>query len=347
MNNKILITGAGGYIGSVLIPLLLSAGNRITAVDTFWFGKSTLPTHKNLTILKCDTRIIPASAFVDVDIVIDMAALSNDPCGERFTKETWGINHHARLRTAKLSKWHGVKRYLMTSSCSVYGSQSGLLSESSPTNPLTEYAKANLATENALANLDDANFSITILRLSTLFGLSPRMRLDLVVNRMCFDAWKKKSIIINGDGSQHRPLLNVNEAANIIMLVIMACKKNVGGQIFNSGFNTSNYTITEIAEKICSVTEKVQGRIPEIIYSGAADKRTYQVNFDKLSSTISLPTPKPLEKHAEEIMRYMESSRLREDEWYNTLAWYTKKNIFGQCDGIALNHENEIGTEFL
>src|SRR5690554_5922241 len=175
----ILITGAGGYIGTSLVPALLLSGHRVIAVDTFWFGSRLLPQHPNLTCVNQDVRCMPADFLRGVDSVIDLAALSNDPCGETFSDATWEINHRARARTAQLAKQSGVRRYLLASSCSVYGFNADILDETSETKPLRSEEHANLAAEQDTLALNDNNFSATALRLATLFGFSPRMRLDL------------------------------------------------------------------------------------------------------------------------------------------------------------------------
>ncbi|KWT71003.1 UDP-glucose 4-epimerase [Hyphomicrobium sulfonivorans] len=214
-SKTILVTGAGGYIGSSLVPRLLESGKRVIAVDRYFFGSDKLADHPNLTKLRTDVRLLEPSAFRSVDAVIDLAALSNDPLGDLFTDETWEINHQARARNARLAKAAGVKRYVMPSSCSIYGffPPSQILDEDCTPNPLTVYAKANLAAEQDIRPLADDDFTVGVVRFSTLFGISPRMRFDLAVNGMTETAWRTGKLALMRDGTQWRPMIHVRDAA--------------------------------------------------------------------------------------------------------------------------------------
>ncbi|MCX7948454.1 MAG: SDR family oxidoreductase, partial [candidate division WOR-3 bacterium] len=178
MRKKVLVTGAGGYIGSVLVPKLLQRGYEVIAVDRFFFGKDKLKQTDGLYIVQEDVRFMKPDLLKGVDFVVDLVAISNDPTGERFNEATWQINYQARVRTAKLSKNMGVKRYILPSSCSIYGFQEEMVDEESPTNPLTTYAKANEKAEKDILPLADKDFVVVVLRQATVFGYSPRMRFD-------------------------------------------------------------------------------------------------------------------------------------------------------------------------
>ena len=183
---KVLVTGAGGYIGTTLVPALLARDFEVRAVDRYFFGQGLLPKHERLEIVKEDTRRIRPEHLKGIDVVVDLAALSNDPSGELFQQMTWDINCEARVRMATLAKQAGAKRYILPSSCSIYGfhDPAELLSEGSPTNPLTTYAKANEAAERGVIPLADERFCVVVARQATVFGYSPRMRFDLAINGM-------------------------------------------------------------------------------------------------------------------------------------------------------------------
>src|SRR5690554_7697831 len=277
MKQTILVTGAGGYIGTTLVPALLQSGYKVVAVDTFWFGQDLLATHPKLRCVQCDVRSLNADELRNVDCVIDLAALSNDPCGETYAEATWQINHQARVRTAHLAKQAGVQRYLLASSCSVYGFHADLLSETSTTQPLTTYAKANLAAERDTLALADDSFCASALRLATLFGVSPRMRLDLVVNSMCYSAWRHGEITVNGGGTQVRPLLHVMDAAEAFIRLLHPETTGTAGQIINIGRSDQNLQINAVAETIAQFHSATRDRSISIRHSGPQDVRSYQV----------------------------------------------------------------------
>src|SRR5579885_3286708 len=195
----VLVTGAGGYIGSVLVPKLLQNGYRVKAVDRFFFGEDKLPKHANLELVRADSRYLAPALFTNVDYVIDLVAISNDPSGELFSEATWQINHQSRANTALAAKTAGVKRYILPSSCSIYGFQNNIVDETSTTNPLTIYAKANEKAEHDVLRLADDSFIVTVMRQATVFGYSPRMRFDLAINGMVYGAWKNKVLPLMRD----------------------------------------------------------------------------------------------------------------------------------------------------
>src|SRR5258708_1039579 len=181
----------------------------------------------------------------DVHAVLDLASISNDPAGDLDPKRTMHINAEARARTAMLAKEMGAKRYILASSCSVYGRNSGTVDETSPTEPLTTYAKASLPAEKKSLPLADKNFSVTALRQGTLFGLSPRMRFDLVVNTMTLAFHRSKNISVTG-GVQWRPLVHVRDSARAFITVLEADPRIASGQVFNVGSTKQNYQIHEM-----------------------------------------------------------------------------------------------------
>ena len=201
MNSKtILVTGGAGYVGSILIPSLLKNNYCVKCLDRFFFGDEYLLSLKNdnLELIYDDIRWFDGKILDDVDVVLDLAALSNDPVGELNPKKTFEINHLGRSRVANLSKEHGVSKYILASSASVYGQQNSVADETAIVNPLTAYSKANRMAEIDTLKLNDENFSTTVLRFSSIYGISPRMRFDLAVNSIVLDLFNSGKIIIYG-----------------------------------------------------------------------------------------------------------------------------------------------------
>ena len=278
----VLVTGAGGYIGTTLTPMLLAAGHAVRAVDRFFFGRDLLPPRDGLEILVEDTRRLTPRHFEGVDGVIDLAAISNDPSGELFQEATWAINRDARIRCAQLAKTAGVERYILPSSCSVYGAQdaAAVVDEGARTNPLTTYAKANEMAEQGVLALADARFCVVALRQATVYGLSPRMRFDLAINGMTHGAWKTGKLPLMRDGSQWRPMLHVQDAARALMFVLGAEAKRVTGRIFNVGSAANNYQIGPLG----ALVRDTVPRDVDIEWYGDPDRRSYRVGFGRIEA---------------------------------------------------------------
>ena len=347
MKSHVLITGAGGYIGSTLVPILLADGYRVKAIDTFWFGYHLLPDHPQLNCLTIDTRDMQADVMQDIDVVIDLAALSNDPCGEAFAAATWQINHLARVRTATLAKQAGVRQYILASSCSVYGYHDEPRSETSTSNPLTTYAKANLAAETDTLAMATENFHVTALRLSTLFGVSPRMRLDLVVNSMCYSAWRHGEITINGGGSQRRPLLHVADLADCFACLLGIPSNQLNGNIINVGASNMNVTIDDIATGIAREFLELLSRRINLRHCGPQDLRSYQVDFSKIASLTAWHPKRTWKQEILPIIRFLEKCHPEDLRKCHTLDWYRSghleqhinRNIVGNSDPVLTDNK--------
>ena len=316
---SILVTGAGGYIGCVLVPRLLEAGWNVTAVDRFFFGGKRLPAHPNLTILRCDVRSLEPARFEGLDAVVDLAALSNDPLGDAFTAETWEINHQSRARNARLAKAAGVPRYVIPSSCSIYGffPPTEILSEDCPPNPLTIYAKANLAAEQDIRPLASKGFVVGIIRFATLFGVSPRMRFDLAVNGMTETAWRTGKLALMRDGTQWRPMIHVRDAARALEFMLDADADAINGKVFNAGSNDLNVQIRPLADRVAALVP----RAVEIDWYGDADTRSYRVAFDRITA-LGYKTTVSIEEGVLEIIDALEAKRLTRSLDTLTLDWY-------------------------
>jgi len=213
---RYLVTGGAGYIGVPLIEQLLEKGYKVTCLDRFFFGTETLSKlegESRLKLVQDDIRWFDPDLLKGVDVVIDLASLSNDPSGELKPAKTYDINYLGRLRVAKLSKEYGVKRYILASTCSVYGFHDKILTEEFSTNPLTTYAKAAVNAEKDILPLGDAGFTVVAPRFATVYGLAPRMRFDLAINAMVLRLQKTKKISVMRDGTQWRPFIHVRDVA--------------------------------------------------------------------------------------------------------------------------------------
>ncbi len=339
--SHILITGAGGYIGTTLVPIMLSKNHEVTAVDTFVFGRSFLPKHHKLNCFQADIRTISADIFESVDTVIDMAAMSNDPCGQAFETDTWEINHQARVRNARLAKDAGVKRYLLISSCSVYGSATGVLSESSETSPLTTYARANLAAERDILPLATQDYCVTALRLATLFGYSPRMRLDVAVNTMCYHAWRNGEIHIAGAGTQTRPLLHVGDAAEAISRISDASAKAVNSKVINIGNNQMNHTINDIGETVSKFFLDTEDKQVHLHHSGPQDLRSYWVNFSRLQSILHWTPGRTINHELHNVVTFLKSATQMDLKRCFTLDWYRHVGSRSTSDKQPIGHTDD------
>lgn len=338
--SKILVTGAGGYIGTVLVPMLLEEGYEVRALDRFFFGRELLPEHPRLETVFADTRQLVEAHLEDVDAVIDLAAISNDPSGELFQEATWAINHRARARNARMAKTMGVGRYILPSTCSVYGYQDAehVSHEDSPTNPLTTYAKANLAAEEEVLELADGSFCAVVLRQATVYGVSPRMRFDLAINGMTFGAWKTGKLPLMRDGSQWRPMVHVKDTAEAQMFMLAADHRAVSGQVFNIGSEENVYQIGPLGHV---VADAVPGEVA-IEWYGDPDHRSYRVSFDKVEA-VGWKAQREAEDGVEEIVSALESGATDKTtetitlEWYKTLSRFHELLKQVEIDGDLLD----------
>jgi nucleoside-diphosphate-sugar epimerase len=317
--NRVLVTGAGGYIGTVLVPMLLEQGYHVRAVDRFFFGRDLLPCHDRLETVVEDARRLRPEHFAGVDAVIDLVAISNDPSGELFQDATLAINRDARIACAKLAKAAGARRYVLPSSCSIYGFQEeGVITdETSPTNPLTTYARANEQAEQGVFPLADETFCVTVLRQATVYGLSPRMRFDLAINGMTYGAWKTGRLPLMRDGSQWRPMVHVTDTARAQMFMLTADADKVNGQLFNVGSEANTYQLGPLGERVAA-------RVPrdvEIEWYGDPDHRSYRVAFDKIEG-LGWRALKTAEDGVDEICAALEAGTLDKTVKTITLDWY-------------------------
>jgi len=320
----VLITGAGGYIGCKLVDYLQDKGYKIKALDRFFFGKERLQSvlkNSQIEFIEEDIRFFDPEILKDVEVVIDLAALSNDPTGELDPVKTWSINYLGRFRVATLAKFMGVKRYIFPSSCSVYGFQEEVVSETSPVNPLTTYAKANYKAEVDIKRLTDENYCVVILRFATVYGYSPRMRFDLAINGMVRGFFKNGKIPILRDGTQYRPFVHVMDVCKAIHLAIKADDEKVNGEIFNVGSNEQNVQIFELAQRVANAI----GVEFNYEWYGFPDHRSYRVNFNKIKKVLNFHPDYTIEDGAREVYEALKSGKLDPDDPATiTVEWYKR-----------------------
>ena len=316
---RVLVTGAGGYIGTTLVPMLLDEGYAVRAVDRFFFGRELLAPHGRLEVVVEDSRKLSPSHFDGVSAVIDLAAISNDPSGELFQEATREINCDARVRAARMAKEAGARRYILPSSCSIYGFQEDgvVADENTRTNPLTTYAWANERAERGVLPLADEGFCVVVLRQSTLYGLSPRMRFDLAINGMTFGAWKTGRLPLMRDGTQWRPMVHVRDTARAQIFMLAADSVTVNKQIYNVGSAESSHRIGPLGDLVADCVP----REVKIEWYGDPDQRSYRVAFDKIEA-LGYRTEKAAADGVAEICEALENGTLDKTTRTITLDWY-------------------------
>jgi len=316
-----MVTGAGGYIGTQLVRDLVNSGHEVTAVDRYFFGQEPLAEffgNNKVNILQKDIRDLNAKDFSGHDAVCDLACLSNDPAGEIDPELTYSINRDGRIHVAMTAKAAGVEKYIISSSCSVYGKgEEPQLSETSKTNPISVYAKSTLEAEQHNLSIADSNFSVTALRNATVFGLSTRMRFDLVVNLMTLTAFQKGRIIVMGGGLQWRPLVHLSDVSKAFLNVIGAKKDKVNKEVFNIGLD--NFQIKNLAYL---VREELPFPVEIDIAPDDADKRDYNVVFSKAESVLGFKAETNVIQGIKEIYFALKSGSVDVGPKTITVQWY-------------------------
>ncbi|MFB3904164.1 MAG: NAD-dependent epimerase/dehydratase family protein [Acidobacteriota bacterium] len=278
---RVLVTGHRGYIGTRLTPMLIQAGHDVAGLDSDLFRFSTFGRQPpEIPALLKDIRDVEIEDLEGFDAVIHLAALSNDPLGNLNPELTYEINHRASLRLARLARSAAVTRFVFSSSCSVYGAGGQeLVDENAPFNPVTPYGHSKELAEHDIARLADEDFSPTFLRNATAYGVSPRLRFDLVLNNMVAWAVTTGRVLLKSDGTPWRPIIHVEDISRAFLAVLAAPREQVHNVALNTGATSENYRIRELAE---IVAEIVPGTTIEFAPDAGPDRRTYRVCCDKI-----------------------------------------------------------------
>jgi nucleoside-diphosphate-sugar epimerase len=274
-----------------MVPLLQAEGHKVTGLDSDIFKECTfIGKIKDVPFIRKDIRDIKASDLKGFDAIIHLAALSNDPLSDFKPEITYEINHRASVNLAKLAKKVGVQRFLFSSSCSVYGeSNIDIITEKDKPNPITPYAESKLFVERDVSKLADSTFSPTFMRSATAFGVSPKLRFDLVLNNLVAWAYTSGAVLLKSDGLAWRPIVHIEDISRAFIAALDAPRELVYNQTFNVGLTEENYQIRELAN---IVKETVPDSKVEYAKDSGPDKRSYKVDFSKIAKVLPKFKPK-------------------------------------------------------
>jgi dTDP-4-amino-4,6-dideoxygalactose transaminase/nucleoside-diphosphate-sugar epimerase len=308
----VLVTGGAGYLGSTLVPLLIKKGHRVRVFDRFCFGSTSLElsaNSKQLEIIPGDVRRLQEAPnlFEGIDAIVHLASLSNDPSCSLNSEMAIDVNVDSTRELASQAIQHGVHRFVLGSSCAVYGQAVfDVLDEESPTNPVSDFGRTKLEAERALLAMHGPNFVPVVARTATMFGWSPRMRFDLAVNQMVATALRQSRINVLGGGNQWRPFIHVSDAANAILLLLDAPMEKVQGRIFNVGCDELNFQIRDLADRISKPFPGVRIDVPK----SDEDLRSFRVQFQRIREELGFRCAKTLEDGIGEVRSKLVASNI-------------------------------------
>lgn len=282
----VLLTGHQGYLGSVLAPVLVTAGHDVVGMDSGLYADCVLgPQPADPPGYPLDVRDVRPEHLTGFDAVVHLAALSNDPLGSLAPEVTYAVNHHATVRLARLAKDAGVCRFLYASTCSVYGSTGSddLVNEDTPLRPVTPYAESKIRVEDDLATLADSGFSPVFLRNATAFGFSPRLRADIVLNNLVGHAVLSGTVRVLSDGTPWRPLVHARDIAEAFLAALQAPRETLHAVALNVGTEQNNLRVSEIADAVAAA---VPGARVAITGENGADPRSYRVDFSRIRTAL-------------------------------------------------------------